>query len=73
MDHFEIGQPIEVRDAFGNWLPRRALSDIEEGYDFPVVWACRVEEWAEAEAEGRSPDGSPWPAEDVRAAQLVDA
>lgn len=39
------------------------------GDDFPVVWACRDEEWQLAAAEGRPPRGVPWPATDVTLAQ----
>lgn len=35
------------------------------GRDFAVVWICRPEEWEAAQAEGREPEGVPWPAEDV--------
>jgi hypothetical protein len=60
------GDHIEVRDATGRWLPKRALGPIAEGHNFPVVWACRPEEWDGAQAEGREPEGTPWPADDVR-------
>jgi hypothetical protein len=36
------------------------------GEDFAVVWVCRPEEWEQAQAEGREPEGVPWPIEDVR-------
>jgi len=59
------GQPIEVRDAFGRTLRRIATGPVDPGYDFAVVWACREEEWQAAQAEGRIPDATPWPIEDV--------
>jgi hypothetical protein len=62
----EVGSIIEVTDAYGDQLRRRALSPVVPGYDFPVVWACREEEWEAAQAEGRDPEATPWPAEDVR-------
>jgi hypothetical protein len=60
------GQLIEVRDAYGESLRRVALGPVDPGYDFAVVWACRLEEWEAAQSEGRSPDGVPWPIEDVK-------
>lgn len=59
------GQPIEVRDAFGEALHRIATGPVDPGYDFAVVWACREEEWEAAQAEDREPDATPWPIEDV--------
>lgn len=67
------GQIIEVQDAFGNYLRRVAVGPVDPGYDFAVVWACREEEWAAAEAEGREPKSVPWPIEDVKVAQNVPA
>jgi hypothetical protein len=61
----EAGQHIEVRDAFGNRLPRVAVGPVDSGYDFAVVWATREDEWEAARAEGREPDATPWPIEDV--------
>jgi hypothetical protein len=59
------GQRIQVCDAFGQLLDRVAVGSRDRGYDFPVIWACRVEEWEAARAEGREPDATPWPIEDV--------
>lgn len=61
----ERGTPLIVRDAFGTDLQRVALSSPKRGEDFPVVWVCRPEEWEAAHAEGREPEGVPWPREDV--------
>jgi hypothetical protein len=60
------GTPVLVRDAFGDELPRVALSGPKRGEDFPIVVVCRPEEWKAAYDEGREPDGVPWPREDVR-------
>jgi hypothetical protein len=68
----EAGQQVIVRDATGAELARVALSAPKRGEDFPVVWVCRPEEWAAAQAEGREPDGVPWPREDVRLATEAD-
>jgi len=59
------GQPIEVRDAYGRTLRRVATGPVDPGYDFAVVWAAREEEWEAAQAEGRDPEATPWPIEDV--------
>jgi hypothetical protein len=59
------GSVIVVRDTGGRALRKRALSEVVDGATFPVVWACREEEWQAAEAEERAPDGDPWPAMDV--------
>jgi hypothetical protein len=67
MQNIARGQRIEVRDAFGNLLLRRALGPVDEGHDFPVVWAVREEEWEAAQVDEREPEATPWPAEDVRA------
>jgi hypothetical protein len=67
------GQLIQVRDAFGNRLRRVALGPVDPGYDFPVVWACREEEWETAQAEKREPDSVPWPIEDVEIIDKVPA
>lgn len=65
------GQPIEVQDAFGRTLRRIATGPVDPGYEFAVVWACREEEWETAQAEGREPDATPWPVEDVSVAEPV--
>jgi hypothetical protein len=63
------GDLVMVRTALGDWRQRRAVTGIEAGDRFPVVWACRLEEWAAAQTDGRDPDAAPWPAEDVRLAE----
>ena len=63
------GVKIVVKDVIGRALPRRALTGIQPGGSFPVVWACVEKEWEVASAEGRHPEGIPWPAEDVRLAE----
>jgi len=64
---------VTVVDAVGDELPRIALSQPKRGEDFPVVWVCRPEEWEAARAEGREPEGVPWPREDVRAVETEPA
>ena len=66
MGRLERGARVRIRDAQGVYLTKRALSAVVDGRDFPVVWACREEEWDAARAENREPEGVPWPAQDVR-------
>lgn len=77
MDELKIGDIVVVVDVEGVRRRKRALSPVMQGGSFPVVWACREEEWQAARAEGRDPIGLPWPAEDVSlpdaAAQEVPA
>jgi hypothetical protein len=68
-ERIQPGARIVVRDVIGRTLPRRALTGIQQGGSFPVVWACVEREWEVASAEGRKPDGIPWPAEDVTLAE----
>jgi hypothetical protein len=63
------GTLVIVRDALGSELKRIALGPPKRGEDFPVVWVCRPEEWEAARAEGREPEGVPWPREDVHAVE----
>ena len=69
----EPGNRVTVRSATGERLERRAVSAIEPGHDFAVVWVCREEEWEAAKAEGRDPEATPWPAEDVELQEAVTA
>jgi hypothetical protein len=59
------GDRVLALNARGERSERIALSDAVMGRDFLVVWICRPEEWEAAQAEGREPEGVPWPAEDV--------
>jgi hypothetical protein len=63
---------VTIVTALGDRLPRRALTPVVTGSDFLVVWVCREEEWLAATAEGREPEGVPWPAEDVLPAVTHD-
>jgi hypothetical protein len=62
------GARVHARSAFGEQLERRALTGVMQGADIKVVWVCKEDEWQIAQAEGRAPDGVPWPARDVRLA-----
>lgn len=63
------GDVVTVRTAFGDLLERVALTGVEMGRDFPVVWVCPRDEWEAGDAESHQPEGLPWPADDVH---LVD-
>ena len=63
------GDQAADRAAFGDLLERVALTGVEMGRDFPVVWVCSREEGEAASIETDLPDGLPWPADDVH---LVD-
>lgn len=60
------GATVLARDAKDRWLRKRVVAEQTEGRDFLVVIVCREEEWAEALAAGREPEGVAWPAEDIR-------
>ena len=47
-------------------LERRAVTGVVMGNDFEVVRVCAEEEWDTAASEGRQPNSTPWPAEDVQ-------
>lgn len=62
------GEHVMVRTATNDRVPRRAVPDVVQGEDFPVVWVTTDEEWEAAENAGTRPEAWPWPAEDVEAA-----
>jgi hypothetical protein len=59
------GDPVVVRDSKGRSHRKIAVSEVIEGKDFPVVWACNPDEWDSAQEDGRAAEGVPWPARDV--------
>lgn len=63
MTSIERGTPVLIRTADGKELRRIAVSGVEDGLDFPVVWVATEDEWAGR--NGSIPQGLPWPAEDV--------
>jgi hypothetical protein len=67
------GDHVWAKDAAGELLPRRAVTGEINGYDFPVVWVCREEDYEESLRHTYPPErgdfsapGMPWPIEDVR-------
>jgi hypothetical protein len=69
MAMIEPGSRVLARSAFDELLERRAITGVQPGRDFPVVWVCSEQEWQDARAQGREPEGLPWPAEDVQLAE----
>ena len=67
MTSIEPGTIVLIRTADDKQLQRRATSGVEDGLDFPVVWVCTEDEWAAR--NGSTPQGLPWPAEDVEAVE----
>lgn len=73
MAEIERGARVVADAANGSRRELRALGGVIAGGDFAVVWACSEREWAAAEADGREPEGIPWPAEDVEVSEAADA
>lgn len=73
MTTIQPGSQVLATSASGEPLERRAITEVVDGDDFRVVWVCREEEWMAAQAEGREPDGIPWPATDVVLAEDAQA
>jgi hypothetical protein len=65
MTAIEPGARVIIRTADGKELPRRAVTAVVDGMDFPVVWVTTEGEWTEAQGNGHRPYALPWPAEDV--------
>lgn len=66
MEAIKPGTHVMVTTADGQELARRALTEVIQGEDFPVVWVTTENEWEAADVDSRRPDGWPWPAEDVQ-------
>jgi hypothetical protein len=73
MDQIQRGDRLTAEAADGASRELRALGGVIAGGDFAVVWACNPAEWDAAAAEGREPEGIPWPAEDVKVAEHAPA
>ena len=67
------GDRVTALSADGVERHLRALTGVQPGGDFAVVWACSESEWDRANSEGREPEGIPWPAEDVRLTESIHA
>lgn len=73
MNDIKRGDLIVAEGADGERRELRALGETVAGGDFAVIWACSLAEWDAAEAEGREPEGIPWPAEDVEVVEHAPA
>lgn len=59
------GAHVLVRTADAQLLPRRAITGVVSGQDFPVVWVCREELWSPLLTP--SDIGAvPWPSDAVK-------
>lgn len=67
------GLLVIARDAGGRLFCKRALGQVVDGRNFPVVWLCSEEEWSAALAESREADGRPWPVEDIQCIAATEA
>jgi len=59
------GARVLVRTASRQLLPRRAVTGIISGQDFPVVWVCREELWRPG-LRPQDPGPVPWPSDAVK-------
>lgn len=73
MSAIQPGTHVLVTTADRQELTRRAVSEVIQGEDFPVVWITTEEEWESAETQGARAEAWPWPAEDVRLAERQPA
>jgi hypothetical protein len=63
MQDIKPGDQVRALTATKQWIPLRATTAVTDGVDFPVVWLCSDEEWANLDDDDRSV--IPWPAEAV--------
>jgi hypothetical protein len=61
------GTRVFVRTANRQFLPRRAVTGVVSGTDFPVVWVCREELWR-PDLRPHDQEAVPWPSDAVKAA-----
>lgn len=63
------GDRVRAFTAAQQWIPLRAVTTVERGLDFPVVWVCDDEDWQSVN-DGSRPEGAiPWPAESIEEAE----
>lgn len=67
------GTFLTCATAGGGRVIMRALSSVEQGLDFPVVWVCIPEEYEHTEATEGGPHGIPWPLTAVQVAEGVES
>lgn len=59
------GDSVLARNAYGNLVPMVAMSGIERGHNFPIIWVCTRGDFARDGFE-RTEHWRPWPVEDVQ-------
>lgn len=62
--NIQPGDRVRALTAKQQWIPLRAVTPVESGQDFPVVWVCDEAAW-EAAAGERPQAAIPWPAESI--------
>lgn len=62
----EPGTLVEAVTASGTPVHLRALGGPVKGLDFPVVWVCTEEEYAQGQQSGELVRGVPWPLDSVK-------
>lgn len=63
-DAIKKGDRVLARTAYGIKEPMVAMSGIERGKDFPVIWVCPLKDFQEDGPECND-HWIPWPVEDV--------
>lgn len=64
MQNIKPGDEVRALTATKQWIPLRATTTVTDGVDFPVVWLCSDDDWANLDEGDRS--AIPWPAEAVK-------
>lgn len=75
MTSIERGTRVLARTAEDAWVTLRATTGVTQGQDFPVVWLLEEERWEQARQQGSDDfqaGALPWPAEDVRTAEVAE-
>ncbi len=58
------GEHVAARTATNEWVTFRAVTGVEKGTDFQVVWVCSEADWEDAR-NGDHRVRIPWPADEV--------
>lgn len=59
------GDHLRARTATNDWISLRAVTGIEPGEDFQIVWVCKEVDWAAAQKADPT-KRLPWPADEVQ-------
>jgi len=67
--NIQPGDRVRAFTAAHEWIALRAVTTVERGQDFPIVWVCDDNDW-ESAGDGSRPEGAiPWPAESIEEAK----